>query len=73
MNYWWEMSVGAVIALGLNWMFHLFVEWLLRRRERQAAEESDPEIIPWQYDPKVGQYMPADECDYDSLRNNRHA
>lgn len=73
MNFWWEVALGAVLALVLNWAFHVFVDWLLRQRERGSADDSDPQIVPWQYDPGVGQYLPPEECDYDSLRNNRHA
>jgi hypothetical protein len=73
MNFSWQVALGAVVGFLLNWAFHAFVDWLLRQRERGSVEDADPVIMPWQYDPAVGQYLPPEECDYDSLRNNRHA
>lgn len=72
MSFCLQVFLGAVLALLLDWAYRAFIDWLLRRQLQQSADDADPQLIAWQYDPAVGQYLPPQECDYDSLRNERH-
>lgn len=72
MNTLCLIFLGGVIALVLDRLFQRFVEWLVRRNDDAWLHGPPPTPSPWQYDPAVGQYLPPEECDYDSLRNERH-